>query len=99
MQGAGSEEIMKVVDRCPSGALTCQKVGSENDVRIDHPCARIKVTKNGPLLVEGGCSLRNSDGKELAGPGPYALCRCGGSGKKPFCDGTHLRIGFEDLNS
>lgn len=99
MQGAGSEEIMKVIDRCPSGALTYQKAGSENEVRIDQPCAKINVTKNGPLLVEGGCLLMNSDGKELAGQGPYALCRCGGSGKKPFCDGTHLRVGFEDLNS
>ncbi|MDD1749585.1 MAG: CDGSH iron-sulfur domain-containing protein [Methanothrix sp.] len=38
----------------------------------------------------------NCDGRELAGRGPYALCRCGSSGKKPFCDGTHIKIGFDD---
>jgi len=96
MQGAGSEEIMKVVDRCPSGALTYEEVRTIDEKSAKGPCARIKVTKNGPLLVEGGCSLRNSDGKELAGPGTYALCRCGSSGKKPFCDGTHIKIGFDD---
>ena len=62
----------------------------------DQPCAKIKVMKNGPLLVEGGCSLMSNEGKELAGQGSYALCRCGGSGKKPFCDGTHTKIGFDD---
>lgn len=96
MQGASSEEIMKTVDRCPSGALTYEKVGSENGMSVNSPCAKIKVMKNGPLLVEGGCSLVDNEGKELAGRGSYALCRCGGSGKKPLCDGTHTRIGFDD---
>ena len=96
MQGASSEEIMKTVDRCPSGALTYEKVGSENGKSANSPCAKIKVMKNGPLLVEGGCSLIDNEGKELAGQGSYALCRCGGSGKKPLCDGTHTKIGFDD---
>jgi len=60
------------------------------------PDANIKVKKNGPLLVEGGCSLRDNEGTVLADQGTYALCRCGGSGKKPFCDGTHIKIGFDD---
>jgi len=96
MQGASSEEIMMVVDRCPSGALTYKKVRLEDEESADQPCAKIKVMKNGPLLVEGGCSLIDNMGKVLAGQGPYALCRCGGSGKKPLCDGTHIKIGFED---
>jgi uncharacterized Fe-S cluster protein YjdI len=96
MQGASSEEIMSVVDRCPSGALTYKKINSEAEESENLPGARITVKKNGPLLVEGGCSLRDSEGTVLALQGPYALCRCGGSGKKPFCDGTHIKIGFED---
>lgn len=100
MQGASSEEIMKVVDRCPSGALTYnyKKMLSKEMESANAPCAKIKVMKNGPLLVEGGCSLMNSESKELSSQGPYALCRCGGSGKKPFCDGTHIRIEFDDKN-
>jgi uncharacterized Fe-S cluster protein YjdI len=96
MQGAGSEDIMKIVDHCPSGALTYKKLPLEDEVCADLPCAKIKVMKNGPLLVEGGCSLMDNAGSVLAGQGPYALCRCGGSGKKPFCDGTHIKIGFDD---
>jgi len=61
-----------------------------------HGTAHIKTTKNGPLLVEGDVALLDSGGKVLAGEGTYALCRCGGSKKKPFCDGTHLQIGFDD---
>ncbi|MBN1236006.1 MAG: (4Fe-4S)-binding protein [Methanotrichaceae archaeon] len=100
MQEASSEEIMKVVDRCPSGALTYEetyeKMGAKGDISVNAPCAKVKVMKNGPLLVEGGCALMNSDGIELAGHGPYALCRCGSSQKKPFCDGNHTKLGFDD---
>jgi uncharacterized Fe-S cluster protein YjdI len=96
MQGASSEEIMSVVDRCPSGALTYKRVQSAAKESANSPGARITVRKNGPLLVEGGCSLRDNEGTVLAEQGPYALCRCGGSGKKPFCDGTHIKIGFDE---
>jgi uncharacterized Fe-S cluster protein YjdI len=94
MQGASSEEIMKVIDRCPSGALSYRKAGEEIDSR--KPAARIKVLKNGPLLVEGSFMLENQDGNEIARDCRVALCRCGGSMNKPFCDGTHAKIGFKD---
>jgi uncharacterized Fe-S cluster protein YjdI/CDGSH-type Zn-finger protein len=96
MQAASSEEIKSVVDRCPSGALTYRKAQQSAGVGDSSPAPKITVKKNGPLLVEGGCSLRDSEGGVLAEEGPYALCRCGGSGKKPFCDGTHIKIGFDD---
>lgn len=59
---------------------------------------------NGPLLVEGPVRIVTPDGRELQVPprkdGTPAqvvvLCRCGGSGNKPFCDGTHKRNGFQD---
>lgn len=91
MKGASSEEIMKVIDRCPSGALSYKKSGEGQK-----PSAEILVMKNGPLLVKGSCMLIDRDDKEIAGCGPFALCRCGGSKKKPFCDGTHAKIGFDD---
>jgi CDGSH-type Zn-finger protein len=58
--------------------------------------ATIKVRLNGPYLVEGDDVAVvdwNGDAYQLANR-PFALCRCGGSGNKPFCDGTHKRIGF-----
>ncbi|MDQ1262005.1 MAG: hypothetical protein QG575_1186 [Euryarchaeota archaeon] len=96
MQGASSEEIMPVVDRCPSGALSYKKVQPAAEESANSSGARVMVMKNGPLLMEGGCSLRDNEGRVLAEQGPYALCRCGGSRKKPFCDGTHIKIRFDD---
>lgn len=94
IEGASSEEIMHVVDRCPSEALTYKKVRAAD--AAERPSARIKILKNGPLLVAGSCKLLDDEGKEVAKSAPFALCRCGGSGKKPFCDGTHTKIGFDD---
>ncbi len=55
----------------------------------------ITLLENGPLLVKGPFTITTADGKELTIEGKQtALCRCGSSGKKPFCDGTHKRVGF-----
>ena len=54
----------------------------------------IKVRDNGPLVVEGDFTLTDANGNPI----PIvkkALCRCGGSTMKPFCDGTHSKIGFQ----
>jgi CDGSH-type Zn-finger protein len=57
--------------------------------------ATVVPYENGPLLVRGNFTLRTPDG-ELIAPGrsTVALCRCGKSAIKPFCDGTHKAIGF-----
>jgi CDGSH-type Zn-finger protein len=58
----------------------------------------VKVRENGPYKVTGPVRIVDVDGNEydLAAKGEtVALCRCGGSTTKPFCDGTHSRIGFE----
>lgn len=59
--------------------------------------ATIKVLKNGPYLVEGDdVTLVDWKGTSYPLPKrPFALCRCGGSTTKPFCDGTHSRAGFK----
>lgn len=56
---------------------------------------KIKVIPNAPLLVEGNVELILSDGTVTVKTNPH-LCRCGGSDKKPFCDGSHAKIGFKD---
>lgn len=110
MAGASSEDIMRTIDRCPSGALSYRRasgngasknetIGNEADEAGETPqekAASIRVTKNGPLLVEGNCVLVDSEGRRTASSGPFALCRCGSSKKKPFCDGSHIRTGFDD---
>ena len=70
---------------------------------MDQPTT-ITPKPNGPLIVQGPVRIVTPDGRELRvpprKPGRQAevvvLCRCGASGTKPFCDGTHKRIGFSD---
>ncbi len=64
--------------------------------------AQVKITvrKNGPYRVEaleGSVELVDADGNryDLTGKPAFSLCRCGGSINKPFCDGTHTRVGFQ----
>ncbi len=58
--------------------------------------ASIELTRDGPLVVKGVTELRNSRGEAIPVKDPVYLCRCGGSANKPFCDGTHKKIGFKD---
>ena len=58
----------------------------------------IQTRPNGPYLVQGarGIRLVDPDGKEFTvTQDTIALCRCGGSTNKPFCDGTHSKLGFQ----
>ena len=65
---------------------------------------RITPKANGPLIIEGAVRIVTPDGQELTPPlrkdgkpsEVIVLCRCGASATKPFCDGTHKRIGFQD---
>ncbi len=57
----------------------------------------ITVRRNGPLRIEGGIRLIDADGAEwdLTGKPAVSLCRCGVSEKRPFCDGSHNKIGWQ----
>ena len=54
----------------------------------------INPSENGPYIVKGLETLTNSKGETLSTKPTIALCRCGGSANKPFCDGTHATNGF-----
>jgi CDGSH-type Zn-finger protein len=60
--------------------------------------AKITVVNNGPIRIEGEFTIHDSEGREfgLAGRTLISLCRCGLSQNKPFCDGSHGRMGFQD---
>jgi 3-phenylpropionate/trans-cinnamate dioxygenase ferredoxin subunit len=60
--------------------------------------AKITMRPNGPYIVSGPIELTDPDGNPIpipSGKPNIALCRCGGSTTKPFCDGTHSKIGFQ----
>ena len=55
----------------------------------------IKTRENGPYIVRGPVTIQDPDGNQFRAEGAaVALCRCGASTTKPFCDGTHSQIGF-----
>ena len=59
--------------------------------------SKVTVRSNGPLRIEGEFSICDQDGGTfgLAGRTMISLCRCGHSENKPFCDGSHNRVGFK----
>jgi len=56
---------------------------------------KIKVLPNAPLLVQGTVELILADGTTVVKENTH-LCRCGASKNKPFCDGSHAKVGFKD---
>ena len=95
MDGATTEAIIAQVDKCPSGALSWYKneaADAAPEVSVD---TIVEATPNGPLMVYGNIQIKNSDGTELVRHKVTALCRCGASSNKPFCDGTHKKIDFQ----
>jgi CDGSH-type Zn-finger protein len=91
---ASPEEIINVIRKCPSGALS---FSVDNVEQPDHEGdSAIFVSPNGPYVVSGGPDLLETTRAEGASTEHFTLCRCGGSKNKPFCDGTHWHIKFKD---
>jgi uncharacterized Fe-S cluster protein YjdI len=94
--GSGStEQIIEHVRQCPSGALSFFLNGDEAKETDASSEIIAEVTSNGPLLVYGNITVKASDGTESRRSKVTAFCRCGASGNKPYCDGTHTKIGFK----
>ena len=89
-----ADEIIATIQKCPSGALSYSVDDVEHRDRDGEPT--IFVAPNGPYVVFGGPDLL--DTTRLAGTSKehFTMCRCGDSKNKPFCDGTHWHIKFED---
>jgi CDGSH-type Zn-finger protein/ferredoxin len=93
---AGSpEEIIATIKKCPSGALTYILNGKHEKTYFTE--ARIVVEKDGPLHCQGEIELKDDQVSDALLPDAdhYTLCRCGGSKKKPLCDGSHEENGFQ----
>lgn len=86
-------QMIAMIERCPSGALTYRFDGDAADNEPDL-ATRVSVIPDGPLFVSGGVTVTRSDGVPLETRTRLTLCRCGGSNNKPLCDGTHKENGF-----
>jgi CDGSH-type Zn-finger protein/uncharacterized Fe-S cluster protein YjdI len=92
---AAEEEIREVITRCPTGALT---VVIKDVTWVETPASinTLFVSQDGPLYIDGDISI---DGVTHDIPGKRvraALCRCGLSANKPYCDNSHTKGGFKD---
>jgi CDGSH-type Zn-finger protein len=58
---------------------------------------KIQAMKHGPLMVTGDVEILDSNGEPMKAVSRVALCRCGQSANKPFCDGTHNKAGFQSF--
>ena len=96
LDDAENKVIMDQVNTCPSGALSGRYNHEENQNDSSNGTPTIEVTPNGPILVKGSLQLKYKDKNELKEAKITAFCRCGASGNKPFCDGSHSKVGFED---
>ncbi len=92
--GAEAEAIKAIIDRCLSGALAYAKSGAQTQAGGENDA--ITLLKEGPIQVEGSVALSSSDDSPYTIPVRCTLCRCGGSGNKPFCDGSHWGNDFTD---
>ena len=92
--GASADAVIAQVRQCPSGALSYSVRGTEHRDQNRSPV--MTVSRDGPYRVTGGVELKTEPWGEGASREHYALCRCGGSKNKPFCDGTHWYNGFKD---
>jgi CDGSH-type Zn-finger protein len=87
-------ELVAQLEACPSGTLTYTLPEGLESERPHEP--EIAVVRDGPLWLRGGVRLVSSDGFVYEPRGRVALCRCGRSENKPFCDGSHKDAGFTD---
>ncbi len=92
---ASADEIAEVVMRCPSGALQFRRHdGGSQETASD--TNKVTLVADGPLYLQGNIDVFDSEGTLLLQDTRVALCRCGQSENKPFCDGAHTKAGFQD---
>ena len=94
-ENASVSELKEQINACPSGALSYEdrsKSINENET------AMIKATikENGPMLIKGNIEITGIDGQVESKSGMTAICRCGASGNKPYCDGSHAKVDFKE---
>jgi uncharacterized Fe-S cluster protein YjdI len=93
VDAADPDAIAATILTCPTGALHFRRLdgGAQEE---PPPDTSVEPRPNGPLFVRGQVRIVDDEGRLIREDTRVALCRCGASGNKPFCDGSHRRIGF-----
>ena len=90
-EAASPDALAEAVRRCPSGALQYERLDGKSGEPAP-PGLEVTVVPSGPLLVRGDVAVVAADGTELRTATRLALCRCGQSQNKPYCDNTHMSL-------
>jgi uncharacterized Fe-S cluster protein YjdI len=93
IDAASADEIARVVMTCPTGALHYRRLDGGDQESAPEETA-VQPRLNGPLFVRGRVKIVDAQGNVVREDTRIALCRCGQSSNKPFCDGTHRAAGF-----
>lgn len=95
---ASDAEVQEVVMRCPTGALSV-RLADGSAPETASPENTINVAYNGPLFVRGELQIEGAPADAPALGFRAALCRCGQSMNKPYCDNSHEKAGFRDFGA
>ena len=93
--GARAHRIAAVIHRCPSGALTYERLDGEPNEPVPEENV-VRFQEDGPLHVTGNIEIKDTEGSVVSRETRVALCRCGLSSNKPFCDNSHVDGEFVD---
>jgi uncharacterized Fe-S cluster protein YjdI/CDGSH-type Zn-finger protein len=93
VDAADADAIAAAIRTCPTGALHYRRLDGEAQEAPERETT-VEPRPNGPLYIRGRIRIVDRDGRLIREDTRVALCRCGASGNKPFCDGSHRRIGF-----
>lgn len=97
LSNSDTETIVNQVKQCPSGAISFERKAQAEQVpqSSQKGLITIKVTPSGPLLITGNFILEQQHQVSEITNKTSALCRCGNSKNKPWCDGSHLKHEFD----
>jgi uncharacterized Fe-S cluster protein YjdI len=104
MENGITEDIIDIVEACPTAALEWKWIDESKNIikektmeenKNNKATEPAKIFANGPLMVPKSIDITDANGNVLRPGEDKFICRCGHSKNKPFCDGSHMAMGFE----
>lgn len=95
-EAASIQDLKDQIDQCPSGALSYY-IKNQSFLKKPKQMEKTKanIKPNGPIILQGQFTITHADGRIEEIEKMAALCRCGASKNKPYCDGAHASAGFK----
>lgn len=88
------DKLAEVIERCPTGALHYHFLNQTMEEKAPEQ-NKLTLAKDGPLYIHGNITIKNGNDEVIKKDTRVAMCRCGLSSNKPFCDNSHIKAGFK----